>query len=159
MTFNELIDQINNMLANFATEVGNDVTSDNKDDTTDFSKATGYYVNTPILPWTSSTIPLVGSGAVKGGIVSIWYKGAVLSKSDFTGGTVVMFSGENTLNTLCRVFIDFDKNNNAYSVNIQTGFTGDLPTNTKPSTLTITGAEEVSNDAPDTLTITGAETT
>jgi len=127
MTFNELIDQLNATLTAFSTEVGNDVTSDNIIDITKFNKATGNYVNSPLSPWTSSTIPLVLTNAVNGGISSIWYKGAVLTKSSFTGGTIVMFSGVNVLNELCRVFIDYDKINSAFSVNIQTGFTGDMP--------------------------------
>ena len=126
-TFNELVTQINALMQNFFAVVGADVVSSNVTDTTDFTKATGAYINTPSSPWTSGTIPLNATGAVKGGISAIWYKGAVLTKASFTGGTVTMFSGTNVLNELCRVFIDVDISSGAYSVNIQTGFTGDLP--------------------------------
>ncbi len=101
--------------------------SGSKVDVTSFEKVGGDYVNSPSSPWTLSTIPLILTNAVNGGISSIWYKGPVLTKASFTGGTIVMFSGVNVLNELCRVFIDYDKANLAFSVNIQTGFTGDLP--------------------------------
>ena len=127
MTFNELVTQVNAQLTAFAVEVGNDITSSNITSSTSFVKGVGVYVNSPDSPWTSGTIPLTTTGAVKGGICSIWYKGPVLTKSSFTGGTIVMFSGTNVLNELCRVFIDYDKDNNAFGVNIQTGFTGDIP--------------------------------
>ena len=158
--FEDLITQINATLQNFSIAVGEDVVSSNVSGSTDFSKATGTYVNTPNTPWTSSTIPLVFTGAVKGGISSIWYKGAVLTKASFTGGTVTMFSGTNVLNELCRVFIDYDAGSFAFSVNIQTGFTGDLPTGIPcpdaPISLTLTeGTFTVDTPAaPTALTLT-----
>lgn len=126
-TFNELITQLNAVLNNFAQAVGQDVVSGNTVDVTDFSKATGTYINTPNAPWTESTIPLNYANLAKGGISTIWYKGPVLNKNSFTGGTITMFSGANVSNELCRVFIDVDASSGAFSVNIQTGFTGDLP--------------------------------
>ena len=147
-TFNELITQINALMQNFFGVVGEDVVSSNVTDVTDFSKATGAYVNSPTVPWTSGTIPLTATGAVKGGISAIWYKGAVLSKASFTGGTVTMFSGVNVLDELCRVFIDYDLTSGAYSVNIQTGFTGDLPSGVSETAPVIEITDVVSETAP-----------
>lgn len=144
-TWNELIVQLNAILDNFGLTVGEDVVSSNVVGATDFSKATGAYVNSPDDPWTSGTIPLNLTGVVRGGISSIWYSGPVLTKASFTGGVVTMFSGINVLDELCRVFIDVDSESGAFSVNIQTGFTGDLPSGpiTPPSdetapTITVT---------------------
>ena len=158
--FEDLITQINAMLQNFATTVGEDVVSSNVVGATDFTKATGAYINTPSSQWTSGTIPISSSLAVRGGISSVWYKGPVLTKASFTGGTVTMFSGTNTLNELCRVFIDYDAGSGAFSVNIQTGFTGDLPTGIPcpdaPISLTLTQGTVVVDvpDAPTALTLT-----
>lgn len=159
-TWNDLIIQINAILDNFAETVGEDVVSSNVTGATDFTKATGAYVNAPRDPWTNGTIPLNVSGIVKGGISVIWYKGPVLTKSSFTGGVITMFSGKNILNVLCRVFIDYDKGSGAFSVNIQTGFTGDLPsgpgaaTATAP-TITVTEAAPVTPSATaPTITVT-----
>jgi len=127
LTFNELISELNNTLSQFATQTGKDVTSDNLMGVTSFNKATGSYINDPNVPYTASVIPLDTTISVRGGISAIWYKGGVLTKSSFTNGIIVMFSGVNIANELCRVFIDYDKTNNSFSVNIQTGFTGDLP--------------------------------
>ena len=153
-TFNELVTSINATLNNFAQQVGEDVVSANIVDETDFAKATGTYINSPTAPWTSSTIPLLLSGAVRGGISCIWYKGAVLTKSSFTGGTITMFSGVNVSNELCRVFIDYDAGSGAFSVNIQTGYTGDLPTggedNIPPEQMEITSVDM----SPATMEIT-----
>ena len=159
-SFNDLITKINAMFQNFSIAVGEDVVSANVSGSTDFTKATGTYVNTPNTPWTSGTIPISSSLAVRGGISSVWYKGPVLTKASFTGGTVTMFSGTNVLNELCRVFIDYDAGSGAFSVNIQTGFTGDLPTGVvcpdAPISLTLTeGTLTVDTpDAPTALTLT-----
>lgn len=155
-TWNELIVQLNAILDNFGLTVGEDVVSSNVVDVTDFTKATGAYVNSPGTPWTSGTIPLNLTGVVKGGISAIWYKGPVLAYTDFTGGVVTMFSGVNVLNELCRVFIDVDQDSGAFSVNIQTGFTGQLPsgpinpTDETAPTITVTDSTET---AP-TITVT-----
>ncbi len=155
-TFEELIEQVNNMLQNFSAEVGEDVVSSNVWNAVDFTKATGAYVNSPTSPMTSSTIALNATGgAVRGGISAIWYQGAVLTKDSFTGGIVTMFSGTNVLNELCRVFIDVDTGSGAYSVNIQTGYTGDLPSgidNVPPNQMEITSLVE--DVAPNQMTIT-----
>ena len=159
-SFNDLITQINAMLQNFSIAVGEDVVSSNTTGATDFTKATGTYINTPDSPWTSGTIPISSSLAVRGGISSVWYKGPVLTKASFTGGTVTMFSGTNVLNELCRVFIDYDAGSGAFSVNIQTGFTGDLPTGIPcpdaPISLTLTEGTFAIDvpDAPTALTLT-----
>ena len=161
-SFTELVTQINNMLSNFATTVGNDIISENRTGTTLFDKGSGYYVSSPTSPVTSAPIALDKTGAVKGGFVVIWYKGAVLSYTDFTGGDVVIFNGVNVANELCRIFIDYDLTNDVFSVGIQTGYTGVIAgVNTAPSTLTITEAVVTGavNTAPDTLTITEAVVT
>lgn len=151
--FNELIEQINAMLANFAEEVGTDVVSGNTVGVTDFSKAPGTYINDPHQPWTSSIIPLETANSVRGGICMIWYKGAVLSKSSFTGGVVTMFSGLNTLDELCRVAIDYDKDSDCFGVTIQTGFTGDLPPQKAPAQMTINNVVDQDLTAPAQMTI------
>lgn len=156
MTFNELIDQINAQLTHFATQVGNDVTSENITDITKFDKGAGNYVNSPALPWTSSNIPLEITGVVKGGFVAIWYKGPVLSKTSFTGANITMISGFNVFNELCRVMIDCDKTSGAFSVNIQTGFTGDFPIPIDvPAQMSIIGVSEPYLSAPAQMEITG----
>jgi len=156
MTFNELIAELNNTLSAFATEAGKDVRSDNIIGITDFSKATGYYVDSPTIPYTGDTILLNKAQSVKGGIVAIWYKGNVLDKTKFTNGTIVIFSGVNVLNELCLVMVMYDKLSNGFSVNIQTGFTGDLPTpDIAPAQMLITSIT-VPGDftIPATMTIT-----
>jgi len=147
MTFNELISELNNTLSQFADQVGMDVVSDNLTGITSFNKATGSYIDSPLFPYTSGTIPLDITKSVRGGISSIWYKGGVLTKADFTGGVIVMFTGINVLDELCRVFIDYDKTNNAFSVNIQTGFTGDLPPSGETAPL-ITVTDPIVETAP-----------
>ena len=129
---------------------------------TDFERSSGAYVSSPTSPITSGPIPLVKTNSVNGAFSVIWYKGAVLSYTDFTGGDVKIFNGVNVANELCRIFVDYDKGNNVFSVGIQTGDTGITPaTNTAPSTLTITEAIVTGavNTAPDTLTITEAVVT
>ena len=125
--FQDLVDSVNSTLQGFAAHVGLDVTSSNDSDNTDFTKAMGTFINSPSAPWTSSTINLDASMAVRGGMCAIWYKGAALSSSSFTGGTIVLYSGQNTADELCLVFIMHDRTNNAFTVNIQTGFTGSIP--------------------------------
>lgn len=153
MTFNELIVQLNATLANFAAEVGEDVVSGNVVDVTDFSKAPGTYINSPNQPWTSGTIPLDTTGSVRGGIAAIWYKGPVLTKASFTGGVVTMFSGVNALDQLCRVFIDYDKDSDCFGINIQTGFTGDLPAEKAPAQMTINSVVDQDLTKPQKMTI------
>jgi hypothetical protein len=147
--FSDLVTQVNNMLSNFATTVGDDIISENRSSTTLFDKGSGYYVNSPIAPITSAPIALDVTGAVKGGFCVIWYKGAVLSYTDFTGGDVVMFNGVNVLNQLCRIVIDYDKVNAAFSIGIQTGHTGIVPTSTLPAPMT--SFVGVQSELPSTL--------
>lgn len=158
-TWNELIADLNSVLDNFAKNVGEDVVSGNVQGVTDFTKATGTYVNSPTTPWTTTPIPLATGGAVKGGISAIWFKGPVLTKNSFVSGSVTMFSGQNVNNELCRIFIDYDADSGAFSVNIQTGFTGDLPTlgpdETPPAQMTITTIAGEDTISPAQMTITG----
>ena len=148
MTFNELITQLNNMLSNFATTVGNDIIAENRTGTTLFDKGSGYYVSSPTSPVTSAPIALDKTGAVKGGFVAIWYRGAVLSYTDFTGGDVVIFNGVNVANELCRIFIDYDLTNDVFSIGIQTGDTGITPggDTTAPATPIITNVADPTGD-------------
>ena len=85
-SFSDLITQVNATLQNFASAVGLDVTSANSSGATDFTKAMGTFINSPSSPWTSGTIPLNTTGAVRGGTCAIWYSGPVLSSSSYTGG-------------------------------------------------------------------------
>lgn len=158
-TWNDLITQINAILDNFAESVGEDVVSSNVIDVTDFTKATGAYVNSPTDPWRVGTIPLIETNSVRGGISGIWYKGPKLTKDSFTGGTVVMFSGSNVVDNLCRVFIDYDKTSKAYSVNIQLGFTGDVPVIDGPVQMTLLSVYPDSGDVipPAKMTLTSIE--
>lgn len=160
MTFNELIIEVNAQLTAFANQVGEDVVADNLTDVVKFSNGTGNYINTPLNPWTSSAIPISTVGIVRGGFVVIWYKGSILSKANITGGTITMFSGVNNLNELCRVVIDCDMASGAFSVNIQTGFTGDIPTEPigVPAQMTITALENSTVQNPAQMTITEVAT-
>jgi hypothetical protein len=153
-SFSDLITQINNTLQNFAGEVGLDVTSANSSGATDFSKAMGTFINTPTSPWTSGTIPLSTTGAVRGGTCAIWYKGPVLTSSSFTGGSVVLFTGTNTADELCLVFIMYDKTNNSFTVNLQAGSTGVTPPSASATapTITVTDVGTASATAP-TITV------
>lgn len=153
-TWNELITQINAILDNFALSVGEDVVSSNVSGTTDFTKATGVYINSPNNPWMSGSIPLTLSNSVKGGIACIYYKGPVLTKDSFTGGVITMFAGVNVVNELCRVFIDYDKTNGCFGVNIQTGFTGDLPSGTTETSPVITVTDPTITETSPVITVT-----
>ena len=149
MTQEELIAELNSMLTTFATTVGDDIITENRSTTTLFDKGSGYYVNSPTSPITSTPITLDRTGAVKGGFCVIWYKGAVLSYTDFTGGDVVMFNGVNVLDELCRIVIDYDKVSNAFSIGIQTGHTGVVPASTLPDP--VTAFVGVQTELPTTL--------
>ena len=105
------------------------------------------WANSPDTPHTT-TISLA-SAVANGGNAAIYYKGAVLTKDSFTGATPLFFSGQNTLNELCLVFIIHDPVNNKFSVNIQTGYTG---------ATTPTPTVDVP-DAPTALTLTEGDTT
>lgn len=135
---NEVKDVVN---AN-ADELDNVKESGNEVSVVNFMKTSGNYVGTPCHPIVDVPIILDEVDAVSGGFSIIWYSGEVLSGSDFIlnndGDEIVIFSGVNILNEMCRITIDFDKKNRAFSVNIQTGFTGDLPCNNKPEQMTIT---------------------
>ena len=148
MTFNELITQLNNMLSNFATTVGNDIIAENRTGTTLFDKGSGYYVSSPTAPVTSAPISLVKTGAVKGGFVAIWYKGAVLTKSSFSVEPILFHDGGMTANELCRIFIDYDLTNDVFSIGIQTGDTGITPggDTTAPATPIITNVADPTGD-------------
>jgi hypothetical protein len=152
-SFSDLITQVNSTLQNFAAAVGLDVTSANDSGATDFTKAMGTFINSPSTPWTSGTIPLNTTGAVRGGMCAVWYEGPVLSSSSFTGGSVVLITGENTLNELCLVFIMYDKTNNSFVVNIQGGTTGVTPPSASATAPTITVTEVISATAP-VITVT-----
>jgi len=119
--------------------------------TATFTTIAGTWVNTPTVPATSITVS--ATGAVNGGVAAVYYKGAVLTSGSITGGTVVLFSGTNTLDELCIVFIIYDKINNVYSVNIQSGATGATPgiSFTAP---TITVTDEVISFTAPVITVT-----
>lgn len=148
------INQVQDVDMNEIKEVVNyNADSGNVNDATDFTKATGVYVNAPNSPWISPTIPLILTDAINGGITSIWYKGSVLTKANFTGGVVTMFSGVNILDELCRIFIDYDRENGCFGINIQTGFTGDLPPTNAPAQMTINSVTDWDLTRPATMTI------
>jgi hypothetical protein len=152
-SFSDLITQINNTLQNFSAAVGLDVTSANDSGATDFTKAMGTFINSPSTPWTSGTIPLNTTGAVRGGMCAVWYEGPVLSSSSFTGGSVVLITGENTLNELCLVFIMYDRTNAAFTVNIQGGATGTTP-GASATAPTITVTDPGASATAPTITVT-----
>lgn len=88
-----------------------------------FHNIYGEWINSPSDPVTS-TINFDLAGSVNGGIASVYFKGSSLN---FTGGTVVIKSGTFIANELILVWIIYDKGSGGFHVNIQTGFTGNLP--------------------------------
>lgn len=105
-----------------------DLTFISKNGTTPkFDKTEGTYIGTAQAPITTLPIVLSLTDFVNGGFVIIWYKGEVITKDDFSGGTPVILDGVNTVNVLCRIFIDYHETSGSYSAAIQTGFTGELP--------------------------------
>ena len=155
MTFNELITQLNNMLSNFATTVGNDIIAENRTGTTLFDKGSGYYVSSPTAPVTSAPISLVKTGAVKGGFVAIWYKGAVLTKSSFSVEPILFHDGGMTANELCMIYIHYDLVNDAFVVSVHTGYTGTpAGDTTDPATPIITNVVDSDTTPPATPIIT-----
>lgn len=91
-----------------------------------FDSPVGNFGESPTTPRTVASIPLNKTNALSAGTCGIYFKGAVLNKNNFSGGSIVLFSGVNTINELCLIWIIYDKPNNCFHVNIQTGFTGDL---------------------------------
>lgn len=144
------------MLQNFAARVGLDIVSANTTGATNFSKVSGTFVNSPGTPWTSGTIPLNKTGAVKGGTCAVWYSGPKLTADSFTGGTVVLISGSNPVDELCLVFIMYDKTNGSFTVNIQDGATGNSgePTTPTATAPTISVSNPVANPSATAPTIT-----
>ena len=101
-----------------------------------FDKTEGTYIGTAQAPITTLPIVLSLTDFVNGGFVIIWYKGAVITKDDFSGGTPVILDGVNTADVLCRIFIDYHETSGSYSASIQTGFTGELPASLLPAPMT-----------------------
>lgn len=98
--------------------------------TATFKTPAGTWVGTPLNPLTS-VITLSTTEAVNGGIAAVYYKGA--SEPTFSGGTVVLKSGTIVENELCLVWIIYDKTNNSFHVNIQSGATGSTPPGNTPT--------------------------
>jgi len=92
-----------------------------------FSEINGVWVNSPVNPIITNTLTLDVTNAKSGSVASVYYKGNVLDKTKILGGTIVSFNGVNVLNELCFIWISYDKINSSFHVNIQTGFTGDMP--------------------------------
>lgn len=92
-----------------------------------FNNKDGTWINSPTNPLMSSTINLNLVNSKNGAVSPVYYKGNVLTKDNFTGGVIVFFSGVNTFNVLCAVWITYDKGSGAFHVNIINTFTGDLP--------------------------------
>ena len=132
MTFNELVSDVNAELTGFATKIAQDMTPNRVTGTVTFTKKE-QWVGSPSSPLSGITVS--NSGALDGATAAIYYSGAVLTDASISGGTVVMFQGENILNELCVVFIIYDKLNNCYHVNIMGGATGAIPT---PPTVSFT---------------------
>ena len=158
MTFNDLITEVNATLTAHATEVGDDIVGINSTGDAKFNHPGGTWGDDPNVPLTTANINLSLTGALNAGTTCIYYKGNVLGKSNFTGGTVVFLNGVNVLNELCAVWIIYDKNSGAFHVNITKGYTGDLPPSTvpdAPTVLTLTeGVISTTPDAPTALTLT-----
>ena len=123
----------------------------NSTDSAKFDKSEGNYIGTPNAPITSLPIQLDNTNAVNSGFSIIWYKGAVITKDDFSGGTPVILNGENTEDVLCRIFIDYHDLGNAYSASIQTGFTGELPASLLPAPMTSFAGAQSELSVPSTL--------
>lgn len=115
-----------------------------------FDNIFGTWVGEPEDPITTNNIALNTDDAVNGAVCAIYYKGNVLYKTNFTGKTVTILSGENVANELCIVWIVYDKKVNGFYVNIQTGFTGDFPTPDSSDPIapefTLNGLTKIGND-------------
>ena len=122
-----------------------------------FKNIFGTWINTPSSPIVSSTLPLDTTQSVNGAVTAVYYKGNVLDKTKFTGGTIVILNGVNVLDELCLVWLVYDKDSDAFHVNIQTGFTGDLPAvdvPDAPTSLVLTEGVSTTPNAPTVLTLT-----
>lgn len=108
-----------------------------------FSEIAGQWAKDPNNPITTNTITLDVTGAKSGAVCMAYYKGNVLDKSKILNGLIVSFNGVNVLNELCFVFITYDIQNSVFLVNIQNGFTGDLPASNAPAKMTITDVSDV----------------
>ncbi len=117
-----------------------------------FDNILGTWVNTPSSAG-SGNIALSTAGAVNGGVAAVYYKGDVLDENSFTGGTVTIMSGQNVDDELCLVWIVYDKGNNAFHVNIQTGFTGSTPPPSGETAPVIT-VTNPGGETPPTITVT-----
>ena len=108
--------------------------SDNKTGTITFDKGNGYYINSPTSPVTTTPIVLSKTDAVKGGFVGVYYKGAVLTYTDFSpSGDIILFNdGGMVANELCMIWINYDLTNDVFGVSIQTGAIGVTPTVNPP---------------------------
>lgn len=116
-----------------------------------FNNIFGTWINTPSSPVTG-VINFDLSGAVNGGICAVYFKAAVLS---FSGGTIIIKSGDIVPNELALIWIIYDQINAGFNVNIQTGFV-DLPTDQRPNQMTITAIQDITGDnsPPAQMTIT-----
>ena len=117
-----------------------------------FTTPAGTFCASPTVPVTT-TINLDTSDAVNGGVCGVYFKGTNLA---FSGGTVVIQTGEIVDNELCLVWLVYDKTNNCFIANVQGGATGSTPTPgisfTAP-TITVTDPGGISFTAP-TITVT-----
>lgn len=88
-----------------------------------FHNINGEWINTPADPITG-VINFDTTHAVNGGLAAVYFNGSSLI---FSGGTVIIQSGEFVPNELILVWIIYDKGSNGFQVSIQSGFTGNIP--------------------------------
>ena len=92
MTFNELVSDVNAELTGFATKIAQDMTPNRVTGTVTFTKKE-QWVGSPSSPLSSITVS--NSGALDGATAAVYYSGTVLTDASISGGTVVIFQGEN----------------------------------------------------------------
>ncbi len=133
-----------------------------------FSSPAGNWGGSPASPLQTATIDLSLTGALNAGTACVYYKGNVLTKDSFIGGTVVSFPtvAQNREDVLCFVWIIYDKGSGAFHVNIQDTWTGDIPdvptvTENAPTNLVLTLGDidgGVVENAPTNLQLTEGTT-
>ena len=154
--------QVNSWYDDDANEVKN-VVNENFD-LIDGQRITGIVTFDRLITWVASAttphttnIILDTTDSVDGSTACVYYSGPVLSRTNFTGGTIRIFSGENTEDVLCLVWIVYNKHANEFHVNIQTEGGGTppdpgTPTATAP-VITVTEIAGPSATAP-VITVT-----
>jgi len=106
--------------------VFSDLSAENSVSDITFKNSIGTWVGTPNMPMTGQLVPDL-TDAINGATVGIYYTNGALDIKDDANVIVIRSTDAFVVDELCLVWFIYDAESNALHVNVQSGFTGNMP--------------------------------